>query len=278
VIVVDDGSTDGSADLVEPFLSDARVRLIRQKNQGPGRARNVGAAAARGSFLAFLDADDEWRPHFLSAGYAAIATNPACLAYACGYDSGTFREQRPNKVNQLGKAAGPDRLDPDLAGDTIKGHVDALHSSCVLVRSDVFGALNGFYDRDRCLYGEDSYLWLQVLLAGPIYWDPAEHVRFHVEDSALGFATAKRTSARPISLCSAEIARSCPSGYRAALDRVVRTFVEMDLGLLIASGAISQARDLRRLHAVAAPLAAVTDRLRYAKAVLRRQLSSVRQA
>lgn len=58
VIVVDDGSTDGTAAVAEAYGD--KVRVIRQKNTGQAIARNVGLAAARGDFVAFLDADDVW--------------------------------------------------------------------------------------------------------------------------------------------------------------------------------------------------------------------------
>jgi glycosyltransferase involved in cell wall biosynthesis len=58
VIVVDDGSTDRTADILEGYGN--RIRLIRQKNQGPSVARNVGIKAARGEIISLLDHDDEW--------------------------------------------------------------------------------------------------------------------------------------------------------------------------------------------------------------------------
>ena len=64
LIVVDDGSKDGSAAIVERF-GDLRIVLIKQKNSGPGVARNTGIAAGRGDRIAFLDADDIWLPRHL---------------------------------------------------------------------------------------------------------------------------------------------------------------------------------------------------------------------
>ena len=64
LIVVNDGSTDNSIEMVKRFV-DPRIKLITQKNAGVSAARNHGIKEAKGEFITFLDADDSWEPDFL---------------------------------------------------------------------------------------------------------------------------------------------------------------------------------------------------------------------
>lgn len=73
LVVVDDGSGDDTVDVIRGAAADEpRVRLIERENGGAGAARNTGLAAVRGDFVAFLDADNTWRPEHLSAALAAL--------------------------------------------------------------------------------------------------------------------------------------------------------------------------------------------------------------
>ena len=77
VILVDDGSTDGSGLLCDAFADrDTRIRVIHQSNAGLSAARNAGLATASGEFVTFLDGDDWWDPTFVASLLAALETHP----------------------------------------------------------------------------------------------------------------------------------------------------------------------------------------------------------
>ncbi len=81
VVVVDDGSTDDTQDVIRPFLEDARVRYVRQPNGGQARAKNRGIQEAKGGFVAFLDADDVWLPTKLERQMPLFRSQAVGVAY-----------------------------------------------------------------------------------------------------------------------------------------------------------------------------------------------------
>ena len=75
-IIVDDGSTDETPSVVDQLAADPRVIAIRQPNGGPGSALNAGIAVAKGAYIAFLDADDEYLPGHLSSRISFLTELP----------------------------------------------------------------------------------------------------------------------------------------------------------------------------------------------------------
>jgi glycosyltransferase involved in cell wall biosynthesis len=83
VVVVDDGSTDGTAEVAAGF---AGVRVLRRDHEGIGRARNAGIAATTGELVCFLDADDVWSPTKVERQVAAFAAEPTLECTFCHFD------------------------------------------------------------------------------------------------------------------------------------------------------------------------------------------------
>ncbi|MGB3246684.1 MAG: glycosyltransferase family A protein [Sulfitobacter sp.] len=85
LLVIDDCSTDATAEVVEKYCSDPRVRLHRNTtNLGPAGARNLGIELARGRYVAFQDSDDRWFPEKLERQIEALESNPDRRACYCG--------------------------------------------------------------------------------------------------------------------------------------------------------------------------------------------------
>lgn len=171
VIVVDDGSTDGTVARLAAF--GRRIRVYRQPNGGVARARNAGVALAGGQWLAFLDADDLWLPDKIERQLAAAA---APMIYSDRYNFGA-RGDLPELQSLVTPMREGDLFVPLLR----EGNFITLSS--VLIRRVLFETLGGFYTG---LNGtEDWDLWIRVAASQPIGLCPAPLVRYRFHPGGL---------------------------------------------------------------------------------------------
>lgn len=147
LIVVDDGSSDRTADVVRGF-SD-RVRLVRQENRGVSAARNTGIKISQGRLIAFLDSDDEWLPRKLEKQVALFSDGH----FICHTDELWYRDGKPVPQKEIHRKQGGWFFTRALERCLISP------SSVVLSRALLDEV--GWFDEDL-LAAEDYDLWLRV--------------------------------------------------------------------------------------------------------------------
>ena len=160
VVVVDDGSTDGSAAVVESIHSD-KIRLVRQANAGVSAARNRGIEEARGGHIAFLDADDEWKPDSLAHLVALSEKYPSCAVVAHSYTYRRGGRTVAPRINRL-PFTGTDGVLTNYF--EVASYSDPpLCTGAVMVRRDAVRAVGGFPVGVRS--GEDLLAWARLAAA-----------------------------------------------------------------------------------------------------------------
>jgi hypothetical protein len=210
LLVSDDGSTDGGAQIVANY-GDPRFRLIRQLNAGPGAARNRGIAEAKGPLLAFLDADDEWLPNYLEDSVRLLDNMGDDVAsISSGYFEDPSGVSREPLWRARGITEGPFRLDPSTPPLAAAHRLIYMSPCTTVMRASVLQKWGGFYSRDRYLYGEDSYLWLKILLNETVAFHLSPTVRFHFEASELSNKLMGARPVEPFLLYPSEIRNVCP--------------------------------------------------------------------
>lgn len=169
IIVVDDGSTDGTLEYLRSLERD--VRLLRQENKGAGVARNAGASEARGEYIAFLDSDDVWFPWTLTTFAAVIRDydSPSILS-ACVFE---FRQETELTAAREGSPKATAFRDYYSASQT--GFY--VGSGMGVFRRDDFLASGGFLtrrmnaeDHDLCLRLGAAAGFVQILAPVTLGW------------------------------------------------------------------------------------------------------------
>lgn len=170
LIVVDDGSTDRSREILRGY--GERIRFIEQANQGPYPARNHGLTQASGEFIAFLDADDWWAPDCLEKLHAALAGRPdAALAY-CGW-------QNVGLPGPRGEPYVPPDYEAEGKLERFLRAASPWPIHAALVRQAAMRAVGGFDTHwPTCM---DYDLWLRIGAPNPIVRVPEvlAFYRFH---------------------------------------------------------------------------------------------------
>jgi glycosyltransferase involved in cell wall biosynthesis len=214
IIVVNDGSTDNTHEILRSF--EDQVRVLQQQNRGPSAARNTGLAHARGSLIAFLDSDDVWLPDKIERQVRLLTEVghrvPCCVCnarlthirYGCGT---SFDMARMRGTVQTGLWRNPS----DVLAATF-----LLFNQVAMIRRDVLEAVGGF--REDLWLLEDYDLAIRLSLSGP--WgiireplvikhdDTAGSLSAAAESEPLRILRTKETVLNAILSCSKPSARA----------------------------------------------------------------------
>ena len=221
VIVVDDGSTDGSDELVRQY-PDPRFRLVSQPNAGPGAARNRGIAEAQAPLVAFLDADDEWLPAYLERSVRLLErSGPEVAATTCCYYELPANVHRRELWRLRGVRDGLFRTQPETPPARIVQLLAYMSPWSTVVRRNVLERYGGFFGRERCLYGEDAFLWLKVLLNETLVFSLEPLVRYHTEASALSRNLGGPRQIEPFLQYPEELELECPKRLKPVMREVL---------------------------------------------------------
>jgi glycosyltransferase involved in cell wall biosynthesis len=189
VIVVDDGSTDDTPAVLARYAG--RVRVLRQTNRGLSSARNAGLAAARGIYVAFLDADDVMAPTKLAAQLEVLERSPAIGWTYCDVLMETVATGATTRASErFGYAARA--LDGWLFPELIHGNF--IPAIAPLVRRTALEAAGRFDERLTAL--EDWDMWLRLSLIAQARYTPAVLVTYRIRPGGMSEDRARMDRSR----------------------------------------------------------------------------------
>jgi glycosyltransferase involved in cell wall biosynthesis len=261
IIVVDDGSSDATADLVEAHArKDSRIRLVGQENRGLAAARNSGIAASEAAFVATLDADDLWHPEKIERQMAAMARAGAPCGLVYGLSAEIDESHRV--VSDLRAASGRQK-EGFVLPDLLLGNFIANGSS-PLMRREAIEAAGGYDPRLRAqgVEGcEDCKLYLAIADAYEFAAVPMTLTGYR-----LGLASMSRNVGRMIRshhVVTEPYKGRYPDEVRLGRVYLALYYVERELGLSAYGAAARAFRESLRSDPAASGRAVVRRLLRH---------------
>lgn len=199
LVVVDDQSTDpGTLAILAEMAADPRVRVLRnQGSKGAAGARNTGIAAARGSWIGFLDSDDIWFPYAVALRWQVLREQPAAR-----WVGARFRLLKPRPgaaqpaYDEAGALMAAAAAPVPLHAQCLERPVAAFADSCllgimtVLIRKDLLVSKGLF--NEALPRAEDYHLWFQCALDNDLWLVPAEIAYYRIHGGSLTHGDAPR--------------------------------------------------------------------------------------
>lgn len=178
VIVVDDGSTDGSATVVEK-IGDQRIRLIKQENKGVSAARNTGIKASKFEFIAFIDGDDWWHEDFLLKITNLVEDYPHLDFFASKFAS-IKNQQMITSFDELFQNNKNTTFNLFEVGYNNRDAALPIHTSSVVIKKKALLNAGGFDERIH--FFEDYDLFMRVAIHSDVAYANFQPLSFYYQD------------------------------------------------------------------------------------------------
>lgn len=233
LIVVDDGSTDSTAQVVAEF-QDPRIRLIQQSNQGEARARNAALDVAEGEFLAFLDADDRLLPSHIRSARTFLLAQPERQAV---YSDGYYIDEQGVRLGRLSaRRRGP------FEGDLFEAFVRASDvlgpPTCAVVRMEPIRAHDLAFD-PQIVIGPDWDFFRQFAEVGQFGYIEEATCEYRVHGSNITLTTGRPMRRTSLARCRE---KAIASKRFAECSIETRSYVFYDLTINLSESAVEGAR------------------------------------
>jgi len=198
IIIVNDGSTDATAEVIAPFASHPKIKIITQRNRGLAGARNTGIAAAKGAVIGFCDSDDLWEPTKLQAHVSHFKNNPEV---GVSYSGSALIN---DNGDSLGSAQRP-RLNNVSISHILKRNPIG-NGSAVVIRREVLQEIayrpeceahrDWFFD-ETFRQSEDIECWMRIALTTNWKFEGVEGLltKYRINSGGLSAATQRQLDA-----------------------------------------------------------------------------------
>lgn len=176
LLIINDGSTDNSYEIVKNYLSDKRIRVLTQENKGLPATRNRGILEAKSNLISFLDADDEWKPQFLQTIIQMYNRYPGAGIYATSYEDCINGRVKGHSISSLssnfeGYLPSYFRIAPE----------HPFCSICVGIPKYIFESIGYFNENSRMC--EDIEMWTKIAIQYPVVYSKKILARYYHDDA-----------------------------------------------------------------------------------------------